>query len=255
MFQLDDDDDNDKLKVRFFLHIETIYCSNFFFVLSHFVALSQPILWPVFFRWRNTQSVVGFFLFCTRETRKDVHCYPYFHWNVRVTQLLPLLQLLRYSSIWRMYVCFFTSVRIDYSRAFGGDTLNMRYACVLYVRLRFIVLKMDCGNSLKISSFYCCELHKFRFVWHTNRGRVIFVAHCESNGNEWEREQDREQEKEKRIKSYKRVVYSRMFNKGLYNSAIIIKSTNDLFMHKQNNGIECCSVPLNCCTDSTFCRH
>lgn len=61
MFQLDDDDDNDKLKVRFFLHIETIYCSNFFFVLSHFVALSQPILWPVFFSVTKYAKCCWFF--------------------------------------------------------------------------------------------------------------------------------------------------------------------------------------------------
>lgn len=49
--------------------------------------------------------------------------------------------------------------------------LNKRYACVSYVCLRFIVLKMDCVEIHRKSSSvqHSKTIQKIRLVWHTNR--------------------------------------------------------------------------------------
>lgn len=81
MFQLDDDDDNDKLKVRFstvrnhlllrFLFRFITFCSSYFML----VCRSQSC-GPFFLVTKYAKCCC---FFCTRETRKDVHCYPYSH--------------------------------------------------------------------------------------------------------------------------------------------------------------------------------
>lgn len=111
------------------------------------------------------------------NTWKDVHFYPYFHRNVREYCLAASERIYMMTNVCMVgFFFFFFHSQCRVLIILGHLVyycwiLNKRYACVSYVCLRFIVLKMDCVEIHRKSSSvqHSKTIQKIRLVWHTNR--------------------------------------------------------------------------------------